>query len=42
MKEAITAEASGRLKASPPSLTGLSSKSPTVAQAACKDESRPK
>src|ERR1700683_2645048 len=31
MKTAITAEASGRLKARPPSLTGLSRKSPTVA-----------
>ena len=31
MNTAITAEASGRLKASPPSLTGLSRKSPTVA-----------
>ena len=31
MKTARTAEAIGRLKASPPSLTGLSRKSPTVA-----------
>ena len=31
MKTAITAEASGRLSASPPLLTGLSRKSPTVA-----------
>src|ERR1700723_3889766 len=31
IKTAITAEASGRLKSRPPSLTGLSRKSPTVA-----------
>ena len=31
MKPAMTAEAIGRLNASPPSLTGLSRKSPTVA-----------
>ena len=31
MNAAMTAEASGRLSASPPSLTGLSRKSPTVA-----------
>ena len=31
MKVPITAEAIGRLKAKPPSLTGLSRKSPTVA-----------
>ncbi len=31
MNAAITAEAIGRLNASPPSLTGLSRKSPTVA-----------
>ena len=31
MNAAMTAEAIGRLKASPPSLTGLSRKSPTVA-----------
>jgi hypothetical protein len=31
MKTAMTTEASGRLKASPPSLTGLSRKSPMVA-----------
>lgn len=31
MKAAITAEASGRLRFNPPSATGLSRKSPTVA-----------
>ena len=31
MNAAITADAMGRLKARPPSLTGLSRKSPTVA-----------
>ena len=31
MKAAMTAEASGRLRSRPPSLTGLSRKSPTVA-----------
>jgi len=35
MNTAITADAIGRLKASPPLLTGLSRKSPTVAPSGC-------